>query len=76
MDIDINKNEIDGQEEIKTKIIKTKIFEYFYIMLNFKNKTTLFTLFFLHILEIFQLISFAFFEPHLMTWKISKKILK
>ena len=76
MDIDINKNEIDGQEEIKTKIIKTKIFEYFYIMLNFKNKTTLFTLFFLHILEIFQLISFAFFEPHLMTWKISKKNIK
>ena len=76
MDVDINKNAIEGHEESKTKNLKMKIFEYFYIMLNIKNKTNIFTLFFLHILEIFQLISFAFFQPHLMTWKISKNNIK
>ena len=74
MEKEINKNEINEQE-IKRKSLKlnNKIFELFYIILNKKDKTNKFTLIFLHILEIIQIISYAFFEPHLMIWKIPLK---
>ena len=73
MDEEINNNEIEKEILIKNMKIKTKIFDFFYVILNEKDKTTKFTLSFLHILEIFQIISFAFFEPHLKTWKMSTK---
>ena len=76
MNVEINKNGINENENVilaKSIKLKTKIFEFFSILLNKKSKTNKFTLLFLHILEIIQLISFAFFKPHLITWKISQK---
>ena len=74
MEVEINKNTIYNQE-VSTKNIKLKIkiFDYFYLILNKKNKTSKYTLCFLHILEFIQIISFAFYEQHLNTWKISQK---
>ena len=74
MEVDINKNGIYNQEILeKNRNLKIKIFHFFYNILTKKDKTNKFTLFFLHILEIIQIISYAFFNPHLNTWKISKK---
>ena len=58
---------------IENRSFKLKIFEYFYFILSNKNITSLFTLYFLHFFEIIQIISFAFSEPHLATWKLSLK---
>ena len=74
MDVDKNQYEVDEQEiEIKSVKLKSKIFEYFYIILDKKNNSSKITLSFLHILEIMQMISYAFFPPHLMVWKIPQK---
>ena len=75
MDVETNKNnEIEVKEiSIKNLELKIKMFDYFYIMLNKKDKTSKFTLSFLHILEIFQIVSYAFFQPHLNTWKMPQK---
>ena len=73
MEVEINKNNIYDKDSTKSTLLKTKIFEYFYLILNKKDKTSKFTLCFLHILEFIQIISFAFFKPHLDTWKISQK---
>ena len=56
------------------KNLKTKVFEYFYIMLDNKNNTSFFILYLLHLLELIQLISFAFSTPFTSVWKLSKKI--
>ena len=58
---------------IENRAFKLKIFDYFYYILSNKNVTSLFTLYFLHLLEIIQIISYAFSEPHLATWKLSLK---
>jgi len=66
-----NKNLLYLQEiSNEEKTLKSKIFNYFYSMLNNKNKTGLYTLYFFHTLEIMQIISFAFFRPHLNEWKL------
>lgn len=70
----MSRNSVYNQEALaKNNKIKIKIFEYFYHMLSKKNKTHKFTLCFWHILEIFQIISYAFEKPHLITWKIPSK---
>ena len=59
--------EISSEE----KPFKTKVYNFFYLMINEKNnQTSVITLYILHILEIIQLISYAFDDPHLMVWKI------
>ena len=58
--------EISSEE----KSFKTKVYNFFYLMINEKNQTSVITLYILHILEIIQLISYAFDEPHLMIWKV------
>ena len=58
------------------KTFKTKAYNFFYLMINEKNQTSIITLYILHILEIIQLISYAFDEPHLMIWKISYEKIK
>jgi len=69
-----NKNLLYLQEiSNEEKTLKSKVFSYFYFMLNGKNKTGLYTLFFFHFLEIIQIISFAFYNPHFITWKIDIK---
>ena len=66
-----NKNLIYLQEiSNEEKTLKSKVFNYFYFMSIDKSRNSLFTLFFFHSFEIIQLISFAFYKPHLMTWKI------
>ena len=73
MEVEINKNGIYNQELFENNSkIKIKIFHFFYILLTKKDKTNKFTLFFLYILEIMQIISYGFFNPHLNTWKLSK----
>ena len=52
------------------KAFKSKVYNFFYLMINEKNQTKVITLYILHILEIIQLISYAFDEPHLMIWKV------
>ena len=61
--------EISSEE----KTFKTKVYNFFYLMINEKNQTSIITLYILHILEIIQLISYAFDEPHLMVWKVPYK---
>jgi hypothetical protein len=70
----INKNIIFNQEiTTEEKSFKINMFDYFYYILNDKNKTSLFTLYLFYFCEIIQLISFAFSNPHLTTWKTSVK---
>ena len=58
---------------IKLLSIELKIFDYFYALINLKNKTSKITLCLLYILEIIQIISFAFYPPHLDSWKMPSK---
>ena len=74
MEIINNDNFLLNQEvSTEEKSLKLKMFDFFYYILIDKNQTNLFTLYFFHILEIMQLISFAFSNPHILTWKISEK---
>ena len=70
---EVNKNEIDKEISLKSNNLKVKIFDYFYALINVKNKTSKITLCLLYIFEIIQIISFAFYQPHLDTWKMSSK---
>ena len=67
-----SKNIVYNQDiSSEEKSFKTKVYNFFYLMINEKNnQTSIITLYILHILEIIQLISYAFEEPHLMVWKI------
>ena len=57
----------------KQNTLKIKIFDYFYYIIYDRKGTSSFFLVILYILEIMQLISFAFTSPHTNTWKISPK---
>ena len=57
----------------KNKNLKIKIFDYFYYIIYERKSTSSFILAVLYILEIIQLISFAFTSPHTNTWKISSE---
>ena len=70
---EVNKNEIDKEISLKSNKLKVKIFDYFYALINLKNKTSKITLCLLYILEIIQIISFAFYPPHLDSWKMPSK---
>ena len=61
---------------IEENSIKIKIFNYFYLILISKNHINIGSLYILYILEIFQLISYAFSSPHILTWKLSSKSMK
>ena len=65
---------LNQYNSLNKKNFKTKIFDYFYTMLDTKNTTSYITLYFLHFLEIVQLISFAFSTPFTSVWKLSDKI--
>ena len=70
----ISKNTFYEQEiAIEEKSLKMKIFNYFYFIYNGKKAANTIILYILHILEITQLLSYAFTQPHLMTWKISNE---
>ena len=75
--MDILQDYIINQEIAENeKSLKTKIFDYFYFMLNAKTYINASTLFILHILELMQLISFAFSKELILNWNISEKFNK
>jgi len=57
----------------KENNLKIKIFDYFYYIIYYRKSASSFILVVLYILEIIQLISFAFTSPHTNTWKMSSK---
>ena len=57
----------------KEKNLKIKIFDYFYYIIYDRKSPSSFFLAVLYILEIIQIISFAFTSPHTNTWKMSSK---
>ena len=57
---------------IDDKSLKFKIYNYFYLILKSKREFNSIVLSLLIILEAIQLISYAFTEPHLSSWKIDK----
>ena len=73
----INKNamreERDSQE---VQSIKTKIYNYFYFILKDKKEINLPSSCIFIFLEMIQLISFAFDDPHKKTWKIAENSMK
>ena len=72
--MDILQDYIINQEITENeKSLKTKIFDYFYFMLNSKTYINTTTLFILHILELVQLISFSFSKELILNWNIPKK---
>ena len=66
----INNREIFGEQ----KDLKFKVFNYFHSMLSSKYTTGFTVLYILHILEIIQLISFAFSQPLILIWNLSDKV--
>ena len=50
----------NGEFSSEEKTFKKKVYNFFYLMINEKNQTSIITLYILHILEIIQLISYAF----------------
>lgn len=66
----INNSEIFGEQ----KDLKFKVFNYFHSMLSSKYTTGFTVLYILHILEIIQLISFAFSQPLILIWNLSDKV--
>ena len=76
--MDIPNRNIFYKQEISSEqnTLKIKIFDYYYYLINGKNETKLFTLYFFHFLEIMQILSYAFSYPHLVSWKISEKSIR
>ena len=58
------------------KSLKLKIYNYFYLILKSRNKLNSYIISFFIILETIQLISYAFSEPHLDSWKLNKNVIK
>ena len=66
---------IINQDNIEQgNLLKIKIFNYFYYLLNVKNFTYSITLVVLHTIEMMQLISFAFSDILLLNWNMQKNI--
>ena len=61
------------ESSIDDKSLKFKIYNFFYLILKSKKEFNSIILLILIILETIQLISYAFAEPHLDSWKIDKK---
>ena len=61
------------ESSIDDKSLKFKIYNFFYLILKTKKEFNTIILSILILLETIQLISYAFAEPHLESWKIDKK---
>ena len=61
---------------VEDKSLKLKVYNYFYLILKSKGKINSIIILFLIILETIQLISYAFSEPHLYSWKLNQNIIK
>ena len=76
MNEESEKNALFNQESIiEEKSLKYKIYNYFYSVIK-EKKDDLLILCILTILEMIQLISYAFSEPHLDSWKIKSSHMK
>ncbi len=61
---------------VEDKSLKLKVYNYFYLILKSKGKINSIVISFFILLETVQLISYAFEEPHLETWKLGKNVIK
>ena len=66
----------EEKEGYETQTIKTKIYNYFYFILKDKKEINLPSSCIFIILEMIQLLSFAFDDPHKKTWKIPDNIME
>jgi len=64
------------ESSIDDKSLKFKIYNFFYLILKSKKEMNSIILSFLIILETIQLISYAFTEPHLESWKIDSTVIE
>ena len=64
------------ESSIDDKSLKFKIYNYFYLILKSKREISSIILSLLILCETIQLISYAFTEPHLESWKIDKEAIK
>ena len=78
MDFDNKAKSFYAQQEvnIEEKSLKIKIYNFYYTILKDKKEFNLLALCILIILEMIQLISYAFDEPHLYLWKINESNMK
>ena len=58
------------------KSLKLKVYNYFYLILKSKGKINSIIISFFIILETIQLVSYAFSEPHLDSWKLNQNVIK
>ena len=58
------------------KSFKLKVYNYFYLILKSKGKINSIIISFFIILETIQLVSYAFSEPHLDSWKLNQNVIK
>ena len=58
------------------KSLKLKTYNYFYLILKSKGTINSIVISFFILLETIQLVSYAFEEPHLDSWKIKKNVIK
>ena len=66
---------LNQETSINENSIKFKIYNYFYLILKSKNEINSIILVLLIVLETIQLISYAFSDPHLDSWKIDKQVI-
>ena len=67
-----NNNSLYSQDiTVEEQTFKQNLFHFFYLLLSEKKEMKSFILNLLHILEIIQLISYAFTPPHLEVWNLS-----
>ena len=64
------------ESSLDDRSLKFKIYNYFYLILKSKREINSIILSLLIVFETIQLISYAFTEPHLESWKIGKKPIK
>ena len=66
---------LNQEISINDKSVKFKIYNYFYLILKSKKEINSIILVTLILLETIQLISYAFTDPHLDTWKMDKQVI-
>ena len=64
------------ESQAQDKSFKFKMYNYFYLTIKSKGKTNSVIVSFFIVLETIQIVSYAFSEPHLDTWKLNKNAIK
>ena len=71
-----HKNAMQEREGLEGQSIRVKIYNYFYFILKDKKEINLPSSCIFIFLEMIQLLSFAFDDPHKQTWKIPDNVMK